>query len=335
MGRAVELGRQDEKTLLYWIAGHLKREGRQITERSARHLVEQVGTDMENLSREMEKLIAYTMGRTEITGQDIDDICTVQITNQIFDMVEAVARKEQKKALEYYYDLLALKEPPMRILYLLSRQFRLLLEVKELMKTGADKAKIASVAKLHPFVAGKYMQQCRNFTTRELREAMEEAAELEEREREIELKEKKLNTIDEKVVGMKESIYSHINVSEIKEICCDYSKTKAYETVKGLLSSGNFRYTAICSSNDLMMCGAYQALTEKGIKIPDDVSLIGFDDILISSLLNLTTIRQPFEEMGKNAMLQLTSAIASPYMLKSNIILSTGLIIRNSCKMVK
>ena len=68
----------------------------------------------------------------------------------------------------------------MRILYLLSRQFRLLLEVKELMKTGADKAKIASVAKLHPFVAGKYMQQCRNFTTRELREAMEEAAELEE-----------------------------------------------------------------------------------------------------------------------------------------------------------
>ena len=95
-------------------------------------------------------------------------------------MVEAVARKEQKKALEYYYDLLALKEPPMRILYLLSRQFRLLLEVKELMKTGADKATIASVAKLHPFVAGKYMQQCRNFTTRELREAMEEAAELEE-----------------------------------------------------------------------------------------------------------------------------------------------------------
>ena len=145
-----------------------------------------------------------------------------------------------------------------------------------------------------------------------------------------------LSTEKDRLKGFNSAIAdSHINVSEIKEICCDYSKTKAYETVKGLLSSGNFRYTAICSSNDLMMCGAYQALTEKGIKIPDDVSLIGFDDILISSLLNLTTIRQPFEEMGKNAMLQLTSAIASPYMLKSNIILSTGLIIRNSCKMVK
>ena len=73
---------------------------------------------MENLEKEMEKLFSYTMGQEEITVQDIDEICTTQITNKIFDMVEAVALKQQKKALEYYYDLLALKEPPMRILYL-------------------------------------------------------------------------------------------------------------------------------------------------------------------------------------------------------------------------
>ena len=179
-GRAVELGRQDEKTLLYWIAGCMKRERKQITEKAARHLVERAGTDMENLTQEMDKLFAYTMGRSQITEEDIDAICTVQITNQIFDMVEAVAKRQQKKALEYYYDLLALKEPPMRILYLLARQFRILLEVKELMKTGADKARIAKVAKLHPFVAGKYMRQCRDFKSGELRSAMEEAAELEE-----------------------------------------------------------------------------------------------------------------------------------------------------------
>ncbi len=145
-----------------------------------------------------------------------------------------------------------------------------------------------------------------------------------------------LSTEKDRLRGFSSAIEdSRIEVSGIKEICCDYSKTMAYETVKKLLSSGLFTYTAVCSSNDLMMCGAYQALTEKGVRIPDDVSLIGFDDILISSLLNLTTIRQPFEEMGKNAMLQLSSAIASPYMLKSDIILSTGLIIRNSCKVAR
>lgn len=179
-GRIVEMGRQDEKTLLYWIAGNVKKEGRQIKESTARYLVSKTGTDMENLEKELEKLFSYTLGKNEITAADIDDICTTQITNKIFDMIEAVAAKRQKQALDYYYDLLALKEPPMRILYLLARQFKLLLEVKDLMGRGNDKAQIAKTVKLHPFVAGKYMQQCRTFTKAELRDIMEEAASTEE-----------------------------------------------------------------------------------------------------------------------------------------------------------
>lgn len=179
-GRIVEMGRQDEKTLLYWIAGNVKKEGRQIKESTARYLVSKTGTDMENLEKELEKLFSYTIGQEEITAADIDDICTTQISNKIFDMIEAVAAKRQKQALDYYYDLLALKEPPMRILYLLARQFKLLLEVKDLMGRGNDKAQIAKTAKLHPFVAGKYMQQCRTFTKAELRDIMEEAASTEE-----------------------------------------------------------------------------------------------------------------------------------------------------------
>ena len=179
-GRIVELGRQDEKTLLYWIASNVKREGRQIKESTARYLVSKTGTDMENLEKEMEKLFSYTLGRNEITVQDIDDICTTQITNKIFEMVEAVAVKQQKKALDYYYDLLALKEPPMRILYLLARQFKLLLEVKDLCGKGYEKSQIAKTVGLHPFVAGKYIQQCRTFSREELRSIMEEAVNAEE-----------------------------------------------------------------------------------------------------------------------------------------------------------
>lgn len=179
-GRIVEMGRQDEKTLLYWIAGNVKREGRQIKESTARYLVSKTGTDMENLEKEMEKLFSYTLGRNEITVQDIDDICTTQITNKIFEMVEAVAVKQQKKALNYYYDLLALKEPPMRILYLLARQFKLLLEVKDLCGKGYEKSQIAKTVGLHPFVAGKYIQQCRTFSREELRSIMEEAVNTEE-----------------------------------------------------------------------------------------------------------------------------------------------------------
>lgn len=179
-GRVTELGRQDEKTLLLWLAGNVKREGKQIKESTARYLISKTGTDMENLEKEMEKLFSYTLDRTEITAQDVDDICTVQISNQIFDMVEAVATKQQRKALDYYYDLLALKEPPMRILYLLSRQFKLLYQVKDLMGRGCDKAAIAKRAGIHPFVAGKYMQQSRSFSNKELLGIMEDAADTEE-----------------------------------------------------------------------------------------------------------------------------------------------------------
>lgn len=179
-GRAVDMERQDEKTLVLWIAGMVKREGKQIKESTVKYLISKAGTNMENLEKEMEKLISYTLGQTEITAADVDAIGTTQITNKIFDMVEAVAVKQQKKALNYYYDLLALKEPPMRILYLLSRQFKLLLEVKELVGQGRDKAQIAKTAGLHPFVAGKYMQQCRNFSKTVLISIMEYAAETEE-----------------------------------------------------------------------------------------------------------------------------------------------------------
>lgn len=179
-GCAVELGRQDERTLVLWILGQAKREGKRMSESAVRHLILKTGTDMEHLDKELEKLFCYTMGREEIREKDIDAICTTQITNKIFDMVEAVAKKRQKEALDYYYELLTLKEPPMRILYLLARQFQLLLQVRMLVKKGYGKKQVAQEAGIHPFAAGKYIEQCRNFSTGELRAVMEEAADMEE-----------------------------------------------------------------------------------------------------------------------------------------------------------
>lgn len=179
-GRITELGYQDEKTLLLWIAGAVKREKKKIQESTARHLLSKVGTDMENLEKELEKLFSYTAFKEEITVEDVDAVCTTQITDHIFDMVEAVAMKQQKKALDYYYDLLALKIPPMKILALLTRQFRLLMEVKLLVSRGYARPKVAEVTGLHPYVAGKYMSQCKSFSGRDLRGIMEDAAEMEE-----------------------------------------------------------------------------------------------------------------------------------------------------------
>lgn len=81
---------------------------------------------------ELEKLICYCLDRDVVTAEDVEAVCTTRITNHIFDMVNAIAEKQPQKALQLYYDLLALKEPPMRVLFLIARQCNLLLQTKEL-----------------------------------------------------------------------------------------------------------------------------------------------------------------------------------------------------------
>lgn len=180
VGRITEFQTQDERTLMKWILGTLKKENKKITEATLQLFLERTGTDMENISMELEKLLCFTEGREVITTADIDEICTVQTTNQIFDMIRAIAEKNQKQALTLYYDLLALKEPPMRILFLIARQFNQLLLVKSLAAKGYDKNGIASKAQIAPFIAGRCMAQARSFTREQLEGAVQDCVDAEE-----------------------------------------------------------------------------------------------------------------------------------------------------------
>lgn len=180
MGRAVELPHQNEKTLTSWVLRTLQKENVKITKSAMQLFLERAGDDMENISHELEKLIAYVYGREGITREDVEAICTVRTENKIFDMINAIAEKKQKRALELYYDLLALKEPPMRILALIARQFNLLLQVKDLRRQGFDQATIASRAGLMGFVARNCLRQAEYFSPETLRMAVEDCVRTDE-----------------------------------------------------------------------------------------------------------------------------------------------------------
>ena len=102
------------------------------------------------------------------------------MTNRIFDMVAAIAGRRTKAAMELYEDLLALKEQPMRILFLIARQFNQLLQVKELAAQGGDRGIVASKLKLQPFVAGKIISQARSFTREQILSYVNLCVEMEE-----------------------------------------------------------------------------------------------------------------------------------------------------------
>ena len=179
-GSVVEFMAQNEQTLTRWILGILKGENKKITTGAMNLFLEKTGTDMERIRQELEKLTCYCMEQDSITEEDVAVISSEQTENKIFDMINAMAEKKQKKAMELYYDLLALKEPPMRILFLMTREYRLLFHVKGLMVNGYGKKEIASKAGIHPFAAGRYMDAAKRYELGELRTVMEEGAQLEQ-----------------------------------------------------------------------------------------------------------------------------------------------------------
>lgn len=179
-GRPVEMVLQDDKKLKAWAAAYLKRNGKNVREATLDLLLTKAGSSMDILEMELEKLISYACDRDEISDQDILAVTTTNITNQIFDMINAIADKKQKKALSLYYDLLTLKEPPMKILFLIARQFNLLLQVKEMNQHTNDTKLIGEKTGLHGFIVSKYIAQAKRFSLAALRQAVEECVAQEE-----------------------------------------------------------------------------------------------------------------------------------------------------------
>lgn len=179
-GYAAEFAVQDENTLKRWIAGTLARDGKKITESTVQLIISKTGTDMDNIQMELEKLVCFCMDKDVITDEDVNAICTTRVSNHIFDMINAIADKKQKEALELYYDLLALKEPPMRILFLIARQCNMLLQAKELKSRGHDNRTIGTKIGVPPFVVQKYLNQASKFKTSTLRNAVQKCVEAEE-----------------------------------------------------------------------------------------------------------------------------------------------------------
>ena len=143
-GYCAEMTHPSMQQRTQWILKGFGRYGLKITQSALDSFLEKTGDDMENIRNEMEKLASFCMGKEGITKEDVDFVCTEQIENRIFDMTQAVAEGKTQYALELYADLLALKEPGMRILFLIARQMNQLLCVKEMEVGRQNKDQIAA-----------------------------------------------------------------------------------------------------------------------------------------------------------------------------------------------
>ncbi|MFQ5641013.1 MAG: LacI family DNA-binding transcriptional regulator [bacterium] len=111
-----------------------------------------------------------------------------------------------------------------------------------------------------------------------------------------------------------------------------FNKEAGYGAMQQLLDLGEDKPKAVLISSDIQAIGAMKAIKERGLKIPQDIAVVGFDDIELASHVGLTTMRQPIISMGELAVERLMKKISGEEDgTKFQLRFSPQLIVRESC----
>ena len=115
----------------------------------------------------------------------------------------------------------------------------------------------------------------------------------------------------------------------------DFWKQEAYHATNRLLALDE-RPTAIFAANDLTAIGAMNALRDHNLSVPEDMSIVGFDDIAQAAYTNprLTTVRQPLEQMGRSGVSLLLQQLQDSDRPPQQVVLPTEFVVRDSCKRI-
>lgn len=160
-GRVVDCEYLSEADLKKSAKAMLKQAGCSIEAEALDLLVDRCGGELTIMAGEVDKLAAYCMDRGKVSPADVEAVTGVTLQGRIFSMIDAMALGRPREAYLLYEELRALREPPQRILYLITQHVSRLLAVKELEGRGLSGQSIGENLGLKPFLIGKYAHQAR------------------------------------------------------------------------------------------------------------------------------------------------------------------------------
>lgn len=173
----VEMNSFSEEETVGWIKEKAKQENIEIEEEAVLELMKKTAGNLMVMNKEIDKLCTYVGSGNIITVQTVHELVFRSLEQNVFELIDAVVKKNAEEAFRIYYDLIKMNEEPVKILSLLAQQFRLLLQVKELAKSGYGQAQIAQNLKVHPFRIKLAMQKSRSFQEEELQNILKSLAE--------------------------------------------------------------------------------------------------------------------------------------------------------------
>lgn len=172
VGQVLEFNTPKGQELTEWIREELGELGKTIEPRALEYLLVNTGSGLRALKNELEKLALYSADKT-ITRQQTEKMLTRTAEASVFTLVDSLGLKKGEAAILEMRGLLESGEPPVRLLFMVARQFRLILQAKDMEQKGYTEKQVTSGLGIHPFVAGKVLRQGKNFTFRELEKALE------------------------------------------------------------------------------------------------------------------------------------------------------------------
>jgi DNA polymerase-3 subunit delta len=151
------------KDMTGWIVNETKNQGGRIDPHAAEMLKEMVGVDTRQAGMEIAKLLAYVNWARPINSQDVEAVCIVTSQQSVFDFVDALANGNGKSAQHLLHRLLE-TEDDFSLWGMVVRQFRLLIQAREILDGSGNKDEVTRALGVHPFVAEKAAQQASRFS---------------------------------------------------------------------------------------------------------------------------------------------------------------------------
>ncbi|KIL41274.1 transcriptional regulator [Gordoniibacillus kamchatkensis] len=143
----------------------------------------------------------------------------------------------------------------------------------------------------------------------------------------------KVSSSRERIRGFRQGLADvGVSFDDNSIVICEYKVEEGKRGALELLQRGGERPTAIFCCNDLLAIGAIQAAKEAGVRVPEDLSIVGFDDTILATVTDppLTTVAQPMEHMGKLVFKLILGHLQNKDSIRQRIVLRPELTIRQS-----
>jgi DNA polymerase-3 subunit delta len=162
VGRVIETKPLPPREVPAWAVRRFDAAGKRTAAGTGERLAALAGGSLRDLAHEVEKIVAYVGDRPTVTPADIDAIASHTGEASIFKCVDALGARDAAGALRALNDILATHEP-LQVLFMVARQFRLILRAHTLIGARRPPADLAERLGVHPFVARKLSEQARGY----------------------------------------------------------------------------------------------------------------------------------------------------------------------------